>query len=429
MSNRSNTVRLPVNRSDRMIPAAELDREEPIFPAPVTSRERLLPGEAIRALAHLRRPVPTVAEVEQLVRPFVPANRHLRLTSQGKAAFELTVQDAELAGHSVIVPAFFPDDFVGIFRKYGIRPRFVDVNPSSYALEADSIPAPLLDEASAIIVEHTFGRPADTAALRDLSDQHGLLLIEDCARALGAGLPGRLAGTDGDYAMYSLSKVTPVRQGGLLLSKRPVEAELAPPRLGIAGALHSLTLLRIGALEPLSGLVYRFAKGTSAYPLEVGNYDPSPPEDLDAIARFVLGAYLGNYAAAIEKRRRLANILRVSLEPWGYRFQEEAPGHVYTALSLEPPAGVDRDALRRHLRREGVKAPFMWHQPLGTSDIARDEWGADVTSFPVATHLGKRLIQLPISRYQTRKETALIIRLCRAYAEEHREPRSFPVAR
>ncbi|MFN8638763.1 MAG: DegT/DnrJ/EryC1/StrS family aminotransferase [Dehalococcoidia bacterium] len=409
--------------TETMVPVSDLDRHEPIFPPPVTSRERLLLGEAVRTLVQLRSPATSTSEVDALLRPFLPPNRHLLLTTQGKAAFEVTVQDAELAGQSVILPAFFPDDFVGIFRKYGIRPRFVDVNPDSYALEAERIPTQLLEECSAIVVEHTFGRPAETAALRQLCDQRGLLLIEDCARSLGAGVPGHLTGTDGDYAMFSLSKVTPVRAGGAVTSRRPIDAHLAPAHLTLGGLLHSLTLIRVGALEPIAGLIYRFAKGTSVYPLEVGNYDPAPPAELDAVALFVLRAYLGQYAAAVEKRRRLAAIIRVALEPWGYRFQDDAPGHVYTALSLEPPPGVERDDLRRYLRERGVKAPWMWEHPLGTSEIARVEWGADTGSFPVAARLGKRLLQLPISRYQSRRETALIIRLCRAFAEEHRAPR------
>lgn len=404
--------------SGPVIQPSGLDDYEPVFPPPITSRERLYPGELFRALRRSRGTAPTSAALAAQMQPLLPADRVVTITSQGKAAFDLIVQDAGLAGRTIILPAFFPDDFVGIFRKYGIRPRFVDVNPNSYEIDVDELTPEVLDGASAIVVEHTFGRPAATDALRALCDARGILLIEDCARALGAGVPHAFAGHAGDYAAYSLSKIAPVRQGGAVLSRHTLRATLAPAQLPLGGVLASLMLLKIPALNIVEGLIYRFAKGTVAYPLEVGNYQAAPPRELDTLARLVLGAYLPAYPAAVEKRRSLARTIRAALEPWGYRFQADAPGHVYTALSVQPPPGLNRDALRRKLRAQGVKAAFMWDTPLSTSDIARDEWGADRSRFPVAAALARNLIQLPISRYQTALETERIVQLCRRFAEE-----------
>lgn len=407
-----------------MLPATGLDRDEPIFPPPITHRERLYVSELLRELRDARGNIPSSAELALRLQPLLPANRWVTLTTQGKAAFDLIVQAADLSGRVIILPAFFPDDFVGVFRKYGVRPRFVDVDPETYELDMAQLTPQVLDGASALLVEHTFGRPAPTHALRTLCDSRGMVLIEDCARALGAGSAGTLAGSDADYALYSLPKIAPVRQGGVLLSRQAVRPRLAPEHLGMGGLLASFMLLRIAPLRIAEGLLYRLAKGTAAYPLEVGNYEATPPGELDAVARFVLSAYLPSYPAAIEKRRRLARTLREALEPWGYHFQADAPGHVYTSLSMQPPPGMERDSLRRYLREHGVKAAFMWESPLGPSDLARDEWGADPSRFPVAAHLGKTLIQLPISRYQAPWETTRIIELCREFAEDHANRRT-----
>ena len=89
----------------------------------ITTRERLRPSEVL-ALWSGRTP-----SLDALVRRVVPAEgRHLSFMSQGKAVFEQIVVSAGLAGARVIVPAFFPDDFVGVFAKYRMTPVFVDVD-------------------------------------------------------------------------------------------------------------------------------------------------------------------------------------------------------------------------------------------------------------------------------------------------------------
>lgn len=69
---------------------------------------------------------------------------------------------------------------------------------------------------------HYFGLPhVDMDALKVLCQEHGTLLIEDCAHVPGpVGVPGGL-GSYGDAAIYSLHKVLPVLDGGVLRLNAP----------------------------------------------------------------------------------------------------------------------------------------------------------------------------------------------------------------
>lgn len=377
----------------------------------IVSRERITLPEIVRGLlAHSRR------DLLRLLEDVVPLDtRHCVLTNQGKSAFESIVVAAGLPRSRILLPSFFPDDFVGIFRKYEMTPVFVDVDPRTYQLDLGSITGSHLKGAKAVVLLHTFGLPADGGAVRSFADEHGLIMIEDCARALGASRAGELVGSFGDFALFSLPKCTPVREGGIALSRKPFHPHLLGPRIGPAGLLHALTLVRVPLLAPLEAPLYALLADTAGYPLEVGNYEPLPPRELDPVGAAVLAWFLPHYRAGLAKKRACSQVIRAELEPCGFVFQEDPGDHILTALSVTPPAGCDADALKSYLRENGVKASAMWRGALGISPLAQDLWKADPESTPVALELSRRLIQLPVNRFQTPPETRRIVELCRRF--------------
>jgi dTDP-4-amino-4,6-dideoxygalactose transaminase len=379
----------------------------------ITTRERL-------TLAEIARGLSSRADLDGLLREFVPAEgRHVLFASQGKAAFEQVVLAAGLEGSKILMPAFFPDDFVGVFLKYRITPVFVDVDPETYHLDLGAVTAAQLSGARALLIEHTFGLPADGEAFRTFCDQHGLTLIEDCARALGAARRGRLVGSFGHYAIFSLPKCAPVRAGGVALAEAPFQSRLAPAKIGLSGFLHALTLVRYPFASALEGVIYSAVADSPIYPREVGNYEPLPAREFDALGRSMLRMFLPGYREALQARRAWATALRRALEPVGFRFQDDGQGeHIGTSLAADPPVRCDSDALKSFLIAHGVKASAMWRNALGISEFGRRTWNAKPDSTPVALRLSKRLIQLPVSRFRTHAESRRIVELCEGFAAE-----------
>ena len=76
--------------------------------------------------------------------------------------------------------------------------------------------------ARAVIAVHFCGYPAEVLALRELCDAHGLILIEDCAQAIGAYVDagGRQVGTVGELGCFSFfsKKQLCVGEGGMVSS-------------------------------------------------------------------------------------------------------------------------------------------------------------------------------------------------------------------
>lgn len=379
----------------------------------ITVRERITLAEVLRGSLAQGRP----ALIDHF-RDVLPLDqRHCLFTNQGKAAFEQIVLTANLQRSRILMPAFFPDDFVGIFHKYEMTPVFVDVEPRRYHLNLDAVKATCLDGVKAMIVLHTFGLPADGRRYREFCDEHGLVMIEDCARALGASTAGALVGSFGHYALFSLSKCAPVREGGVALSEIPFQPQLKRAKLGLFGLLHALTLVKYPLMYLLEYPVYALVAGTPVYPREVGNYDPLPARQLDAVGRSVLKWYMPHYRDAIAKKRACAGKLREALDPCGFTFQADGGDHICTAVSAEPPADCDVDDLKVFLRRHGVKTSAMWRDALGVSPFAQQRWDANPEAYPVTMRLAKRQLQLPVSRFQTPGQTQHIVDVCKRFVE------------
>lgn len=397
----------------------------------ITTRERATLTEFLKGISTMNR-----TNLVDHFRDLLPLKRrYCVFMNQGKAAFEQIVLAGKLQCSRIIVPAFFPDDFVGVFLKYKMTPVFVDVDPHRYHLDLNAITSEQLAGARAMVVLHTFGLPADGMRYREFCDQHGLVMIEDCARSLGASTGGALVGSFGHYALFSLPKCTPVREGGIALSEQPMETSLEESKIGVFGLLHALTLVKFPFTSLLEAPAYAILADTPAYPREVGNYRPLPARELDDLSRAVLDGFMPHYRPAIAAKRACAKKLRLGLEPSGFTFQADGGDHIYTALSVDPPDDIEPDVLRAFLLRHGIKASAMWRGSLGISAFGERMWNTRRERTPVAMRLARRLIQLPVSRFQTPRQTTRILGACKRFLSSSRsttlldEARQYSVSR
>lgn len=379
-----------------------------IWPPLISTRERLRVSEVLAGLVH--RPE------SEMLGHFVPLEgRGVTFTTYGKGAFELAVIDAGLQGKRLLLPAYISHDFVGVFRRHSIMPVFADVDPETVHLDADRCTSELLSSVDGVVLLHTFGLPADGRRFRALTRDHGIVMIEDCARTFGARRDGVLAGGFGDYAAFSLSKVAPVRRGGLLLSPRPIETALPTAKLDWDGLAHSALLIRVPGGRIAEGPLIRLLRETPAYPGEIGLYAAPKVQSLEASARFVLDAFLPHYADALATKRERALELRARLSPLGFRFQRDDGTHIHTAVGARVPPGVDRDRLRDHLRSKAINVFTLWGDPLGTSRLARESWGTDPGAFPITAALSREYLHFPISRFMSERDLDRIVEATGAF--------------
>lgn len=150
--------------------------------------------------------------------------------SSGTAAVHLTIAalDPEPGDEFITTPITDVGSLVPILWQNCI-PVFADVDPRTLNLDPESVARKVSSRTRAILAVHLAGQPCDLRALRHIADRHHVALIEDCSQAYWAEFDGRLVGTMGDLACFSLqqSKHITCGEGGLMVTSNPQYAERA----------------------------------------------------------------------------------------------------------------------------------------------------------------------------------------------------------
>lgn len=113
----------------------------------------------------------------------------------------------------------------------GADPVWCDVDPSG-AIDLDLVEAALRDDASirALVPVHLYGHPLDPLRLERIAEEHGIVVIEDCAQSCGASREGRPTGKAGIAAatsLYPTKNLGAMGDGGVLLTDDEAIAEQA----------------------------------------------------------------------------------------------------------------------------------------------------------------------------------------------------------
>jgi len=310
-------------------------------------------------------------------------------TASGSAALHLALRVLGVGpGDGVAVSTLSFVAPANAVRYVGARPVFVDAEPRHWQLDADSLRSFLDKECEstprgpvhratglrmrAVIAVHVLGHPADLQALRELTQRHGLHLVEDAAEALGASCAGRLVGGQGDLGCFSFNgnKTVTTGGGGALVTRDAGLAERAR---------HLATQAKCDALESIHD--------------DVGfNYR------MTGLQAAVGCAQLEALPGLLRRKRLVAERYREALAGLpGVSFQAPAawaePSHWLFALRIGEAFGASARALLQLLREDGIEARPLW-QPLHQSPAHA---GAARVGGRVAEALQQEVVCLPSS--------------------------------
>src|SRR5712671_2094143 len=138
----------------------------------------------------------------------------------GRIAFYYMLKALDLpAGSEIIFPSLTFWVVPELARVAGLTVVFADVNPATFNIDPDSVERLITDKTRAIVPTHLYGLPCDMDRLMAIAARHGLVVLEDCAHALGAVYKGKPVGTFGAGALFSFQTLKPLNcyGGGLAL--------------------------------------------------------------------------------------------------------------------------------------------------------------------------------------------------------------------
>jgi len=148
-------------------------------------------------------------------------------TGRASTAIYQVLRANGVSGTRVLVPANICYAAVLPILYSGNSPAFIDVGSDGNIMLTD-VQAARKCRLRAAVVPHMYGNPCqDVGAICEYLRQHGVIVIEDCALAMGAEVGGQMVGTFGDYAVFSFgySKTIDAGYGGLIVSPRSLEGE------------------------------------------------------------------------------------------------------------------------------------------------------------------------------------------------------------
>lgn len=154
---------------------------------------------------------------------------HVRGCATGRGALYAVTKALGLGpGDGVIVPGFTCQSVLNAFRYAGVETQAADIETDGFGLDVEATRAALTPSTRALMLQHSFGLVGrDLDALLALAQERQLLVIEDCAHALGATWAGRPLGSLGDAAIFSFErgKVLTTVHGGMAVVLGQAAAE------------------------------------------------------------------------------------------------------------------------------------------------------------------------------------------------------------
>jgi len=289
-------------------------------------------------------------------------------------------------GDEVITTAFSFVASASTIVMAGATPVFVDIDPATFALEAEGVARAITPRTRAIVPVHLYGHAAAIDRIAELGRAHGVAVVEDAAQAIGATYAGRPLGAWGDAAC---------------LSFYPTK------NLGACGDAGMILTNRSDLAERLRRLRHHGDGGRYRH-LELGY-----SSRLDDLQAALLRVKFGRLEAWTAARRRIAARYHDALAglPLTLPIEREPARHVYHLYTIRHR---QRDALAKTLSQLGVGTAV--HYPIAVPGQPMFGLPAE-RQWPEATRASREVLSLPCYAELTDDEVNQVARAVRTACE------------
>ncbi|HEX5091703.1 MAG TPA: DegT/DnrJ/EryC1/StrS family aminotransferase [Burkholderiales bacterium] len=292
---------------------------------------------------------------------------HAVACNSGTDALHLALRAAGIGpGDEVVTPAFTFIATAEAIAYVGAKPVFADIDPATFNLTAATLERALTPRTRAVIVVHLFGQCAEMPPIAGLCRQRKLVLVEDCAQAIGADWEGRAAGAWGEYgclSFYPTKNLGAYGDGGMVVTRE---------------AAHDSALRML-----------RHHGSRQTYLHEAIGLNSRLDEIQAAILRVKL-PHLARFTAA-----RRAHAARYRERLAGAKLQlpvEHGRGvHAYHQFTVRV---AKRDEVRKRLAESGVASGVYYPIPLHRQPVFEKAFGG--VKLPAAEAAAQEVLSLPI---------------------------------
>ncbi len=168
---------------------------------------------------------------------------------------------------------------------------FADIDPETLCIDPKDIEKRITERTKVIVVVHYMSMPADMDAIMAIAKKHNIKVLEDVSHAHGALYKGKMVGTFGDAAGFSLmtGKSFAIGEGGMLLTddRDVYERALLWGHYGRHNEIENEQLKQVIGL-PHGGCKNRLNQIASAIGIEQLKKYPAEMKEIDKAMNYLL---------------------------------------------------------------------------------------------------------------------------------------------
>ncbi len=284
-------------------------------------------------------------------------------------------------------------------------PIFAESEEDTLGLDVEDVKKKITKKTRAIIALHYGGFPSkDIEKLRQIANEHKILLIEDAAEALGSHINKKKIGTFGHSAIFSFcqNKIISTGEGGVVVTD--------------SGKIYEkLKLIRSHGRVALSKN-YFYSIDDSDY-THIG-YNFRMSTILTALGL----SQLNKIDKLIKLRRKKACYLNEHLSKIkDISFPKKITKHysVYQMYTIKLLNKKTRDNLQKYLEEKGIMSKIYFN-PVHLKTIYKNKYGYKEGSLPKSEHLSKTVLTLPLYPSLSKKELNFIISVIKSFFKNYR---------
>src|SRR5487761_78962 len=273
----------------------------------------------------------------------------------------------------------------------GCKPIFVDIDEDTFNINPSLIEDKISERTLALEPVDVYGLPSDLREIRRIASSKKIPVVEDAAEAIGARYAGKKIGSFSTLSCFSTyaTKNLHTAEGGFVTTDDDELARLI--RLfrnqGQVSRYNQIVL----------GYNFRMIEICAAIGLE----QLPILDDLNRRRR-------ENAQYLMEKLMKIDSI--------GFQSVSDPKSHAWYMFALtldENKASISRDSLVAKLKEKGVEADIAWPTPIHLQPYFSETFGFRRGDFPIAEKVCKKVFQLPIQPFLTRKDLNRIIEVVR----------------
>jgi dTDP-4-amino-4,6-dideoxygalactose transaminase len=330
---------------------------------------------------------PKVDQCEKAIAAYSGCAHAIGVSSGSDAILACLMAENIGPGDEVITTPYTFFATAGAIARLGAKPVFVDIDPVTYNLDPSQVSAKVTGRTRALIPVHLYGQMADMDAVMRVADDHGLVVIEDAAQAIGAEYKGRRAGSIGHYGCYSF---------------------FPSKNLGAAGDGGMVVTSDAQRAEKIRCLRSHGSKPKYHHEIVGGNFR------LDALQAAIVSAklpHLDSWTAARQRNaKRYDQLFQEAGVPIGLPLAV-MQRHIFNQYIIRVS---ERDEMQAHLQKNGVGTEVYYPVPMHLQECFA-YLGNTVGAFPESERAAKETLALPVYPELTEPQARFVVECVREF--------------